>query len=135
LIALMQVLQDTKAVMRSMRLGGEDFDRAYGDLVLGARDWHSTLGPSLIPAVVSASREHVLRADFAAYDYKSAASLLRFAANTVGHFEELGLGLQVTKAAFLATIVSAFPELVPACYHFLAAHTALHAHNRDSTLV
>lgn len=121
--------------MRSMRLGSEDFDRAYGALVMGGREWCGALGETLIPAVVAASREHVLRADFAPYDYASAASLLRFTANTVGHFEELGLGLQVTKAAFLAAIVSAFPVLVPACYHFLAAHNSQHVHNRDSTLV
>ena len=88
-------MQDTKAVMRSMRLGSEDFDSQYSKLVLCGANWREALGADLITAVVKASRETVLRADFAPYDYESAASLLRFVANTVGHFEELGLGLQV----------------------------------------
>jgi hypothetical protein len=195
-----QVLQDTKAVMRSMRLGSEDFDAHYGALVLRGADWRAELGGSLIPAVVAASREHVVRADFAAYDYRSAASLLRFTANTIGHFEELALGLQarvhswciglvcalallaqqvlhlhrcatgrtaggavqlqfcstaagrvpafrravltaasarlqVTKAALLANILSTFPGLVPACYHYLSTYPSLHVYNRDCNLV
>jgi hypothetical protein len=132
---VMQVLQDTKAVMRSMRLGSEDFDSLYNGVILGGTSWCDALGGTLIPAVVAASREHVLRADFAAYDFNSAGSLLRFAANTVGHFEELALGLQVTKAAFLDTIVTTFPALVPACYHYLATYPSLHMCNRDCTLV
>ena len=92
----MQVLQNTKAVMRSVRLGSEDFDTQFGGLVLpDGANWQDALGHTLIPAVIEASRDNMLRVDFAPYDYTSAASLLRFVANTLGHFEELPLGLQV----------------------------------------
>lgn len=131
----MQVMLDTKAVMRSMRLGSEDFDRNYNVLVLGGRSWQDVLGTSLIPDVIVASRQHVLRSDFAAYDFDSAASLLRFTANTIGHFEELKLGLQLSKVAFLDAILALFPALVPVCYHYLAAYPSLHVRNRDSELV
>eukprot|EP00892_Ulva_mutabilis_P001083 jgi/Ulvmu1/10976/UM007_0155.1 len=130
-----QVMLDTKAVMRSMRLGSEDFDRNYNVLVLGGRSWQDVLGTSLIPDVIVASRQHVLRSDFAAYAFDSAASLLRFTANTIGHFEELKLGLQLSKVAFLDAILALFPALVPVCYHYLAAYPSLHVRNRDSELV
>jgi hypothetical protein len=115
---------DTKAVMRSMRLGSEDFDTNYNTLVLRGESWKEVLGQRLIPDVIIASRQHVLRSDFAAYDFNSAASLLRFTANTIGHFEELQLGL-----------LALFPALVPVCYHYLAAYPSLHVRNRDSELV
>jgi hypothetical protein len=126
---------DTKAVMRSMRLGSEDFDRNYNAVVLGGRCWKDILGQALIPDVITASRQHVLRSDFAPYDFSSAASLLRFTANTIGHFEELKLGLQLSKVAFLDAILALFPALVPVCYHYLAAYPSLHVRNRDSELV
>ena len=121
--------------MRSMRLGSEDFDTNYNTIVLRGQSWKDVLGGKLIPDVIVASRQHVLRSDFAAYDFHSAASLLRFTANTIGHFEELQLGLQLSKVAFLDAILALFPALVPVCYHYLAAYPSLHVRNRDSELV
>ncbi|NJR41470.1 MAG: hypothetical protein HC767_01220 [Akkermansiaceae bacterium] len=132
---LSQVMLDTKAVMRSMRLGSEDFDTNYNTVVLRGQSWKDVLGGKLIPDVIVASRQHVLRSDFAPYDFHSAASLLRFTANTIGHFEELQLGLQLSKVAFLDAILALFPALVPVCYHYLAAYPSLHVRNRDSELV
>lgn len=131
----MQVLLDTKTVMRSMRTGGEDFDAAYNSVILDSQNWRDALGATIVPAIVTASRQNVSRRDFSEYDFASSASLVRFVANTVDRFEEIPLGLSVSRAAFLDVILACFPALIAACYHYLAGQPAQHVHNRDSFLV